>query len=262
MGGVGNTSEHKDRVREAFTTQADSYASSAIIAAEEARRGFVKFVGPQLSDRVLDVATGPGFLGLLFAEQVDRVIGTDLTPAMLERAEANRLKRGLTNVRFQEGDAESLPFPDAAFEIVICGNAFHHFTDPSHILREMVRMTKQGGKVAITDTITSENADQAALHNQLERWRDPSHTRNLPLSELVSLFEGNGLQDLRTATYDTERELKEWFAISHTSSDVAERVRRAFVASMPDDATGLNVHFNGECVCFTHTVAWVMGRRF
>jgi len=254
-------SQHKDRIREAFTTQADSYASSVIIAAEEARRGFVKFIGPQPSDRVLDIATGPGFLALLFAEQVAGVIGVDLTPAMLERAEANRLKRGLTNVQFQEGDAELLSFPNATFDIVICGNAFHHFTEPNHILAEMVRMTKQNGKVAITDTITSENPDQASLHNKLERWRDPSHIRNLPLTELVSLFEKAGLQDIRTATYDTQRELKEWFNISHTPFDVAERVRTAFIASISNDATGLSVHYNGEYVSFTHTVAWIFGRR-
>lgn len=256
-----STDPHKDQVRQAFTAQAEAYTRSAVIAAEEARRRFVAFVGPQPQDRVLDVATGPGFLALLFAERATEVIGIDLTPAMLAQAEANRQARQIANVRFQEGDAESLTFPDASFDIVTCGSAFHHLVDPGRVLAEMARVVRPGGRVALIDIITSEIPEQAALHNQLERWRDPSHTRCLALSELVALFEQVGLQDLRAATYVTPRELEEWFAISHTPPEVAERVRAGFVASIPDDATGLGVHWEGDRVCFNHTFAWVVGTR-
>lgn len=251
----------KDRVRQAFTAQADTYANSAIIAAEEARRRFVAFVGPRPGDRVLDVATGPGFLALLFAEQVAEVIGVDITPAMLARAEANRAARQLTNVHFQEGDAEALAFPDASFDIVTCGSAFHHFNDPARVLAEMVRVVKPGGRVTLLDIITSEVPAKAALHNQLEQWRDPSHTRSLPLSELIALFGRAGLYDLRAATHTTPRELGEWFAISRTPADVAGRVRAAFIAAIPNDTTGLNVRQEGEHICFDHTFAWVAGNK-
>jgi len=251
--------QQKDQIRQAFTTQADTYAHSAIIAAEEARRQFVAFVGPQPGDRVLDVATGPGFLALLFAEQVTAVIGIDITPAMLARAEANRVARNRHNVHFQEGDAEMLAFPDGSFDIVTCGSAFHHFSDPARVLAEMVRVVKPGGRVALLDIITSEIPAKAALHNQLERWRDPSHTRSLPLSELIALFGRAGLRDLRATTYITPRELGEWFAISRTPADMAEQVRAAFLAAIPGDTTGLNVRQDGEHVCFDHTFAWVMG---
>ncbi|MCJ7632692.1 class I SAM-dependent methyltransferase, partial [Candidatus Bathyarchaeota archaeon] len=123
-------SKQKDRVREAFTKQASSYSSSAIIFAEEARRGFVNFVGTHPNDRVLDIATGPGFLALLFAEKVAAVVGVDLTAAMVERAEATRLKKGLSNICFQEGNAESLSFTSSSFDVATCGSAFHHFSDP------------------------------------------------------------------------------------------------------------------------------------
>jgi len=258
---MGNPEHHKDQVRQAFTAQAETYARSAVIAAEEARRRFVAFVGPGAGDRVLDVATGPGFLALLFAERVAEVVGVDLTPAMLAQAEANRQARQSANVRFQEGDAESLTFPDASFDIVTCGSAFHHLVDPGRVLAEMVRVVRPGGKVALIDIITSEISEQAALHNQLERWRDPSHTRCLALSELIALFEQTGLRDLRAATYITPRELEEWFAISRTPPEAAEQVRAGFVASIPDDAAGLGVHWEGDRVCFNHTFAWVVGTR-
>ena len=252
---------HKDQVLQAFTAQADSYAASAVIAAEEARRRFVEFVGPQSSDRVLDVATGPGFLAFLFAEQAAHVVGTDLTPAMLTRAEANRQARQVNNLCFEAGDAESLLFPDQSFDIATCGSAFHHLSDPERVLAEMVRVVRPGGRVALIDIVTSEIPERAALHNQLEQWRDPSHTRCLPLSELIALFGRAGLRDLRAATYTTPRELNEWFAISHTPVDVAERVRAGFIASIADDTTGLGVRWEGDRICFNHTFAWVVGTR-
>jgi len=258
---VEATGRHKEQVRQAFSAQADTYANSAVVAAEQARRRFVSFVGPRAGERVLDVATGPGFLAFLFAEQVAEVVGIDLTPAMLARAEANRQAGQIGNVRFQEGDAESLDFPAASFDICTCGSAFHHLTDPARVLAEMVRVVRSGGRVALIDIITSEVPEQAALHNQLEQWRDPSHTRSLPLSELIALFGRAGLRDLRAATYVTPRELNEWFAISHTPPDVAERIRTEFIASMAEDATGLDAHYEGDRVCFNHTFAWVVGTR-
>jgi len=254
-------SQEKKRILEEFTKQADSYANSAVIAAEQARLGFMLFVEPHSTDRVLDVATGPGFLALIFAEKTEEVVGIDLTPAMLERAETNRLKRKLNNLRFQEGDAESLPFPDCSFDIVTCGSAFHHFPDTHHVLNEMSRVAKKNGKIAILDIITSENPEKAELHNQLERWRDPSHTRNLSLGEFELLFERAGLQNIRTARYDTPRELNEWFEISRSPPDVRERVQKAFIDSIPGDSTGLNVHLQGEHVSFTHTFAWIVGSK-
>jgi ubiquinone/menaquinone biosynthesis C-methylase UbiE len=252
---------NKDQIRQAFTTQADSYANSAVVAADEARRGFVDFVAPRPADRVLDVATGPGFLALLFAPCVTEVVGIDLTPAMLARAEANRAARALSNISFKEGDAEALPFPAGSFDIATCGSAFHHFPHPERVLREMVRVMRPGGRIALIDIITSEDPAQAHLHNQLENLRDPSHVRSLPLSELVSMYTEARLGEIRTATYGTRRELGEWFAISRTPPETAARVRAGFVASIPADAAGLNAHYDGERVCFTHTFAWVVGVR-
>ena len=254
-------SEQKDRVRAAFTAQADSYAYSAVIAAEETRRGFITFIGPKPSHRVLDVATGPGFLALLFAERVSQVVGVDLTPAMVEKAKATGRSKGLTNVEFRLGDAENLPFDDNSFDITSCGSAFHHFPNPEKVLAEMIRVSCPGGKVGIIDIISSEDPQKGALHNELERLRDPSHTRNLTLTEFVKMFEKAGIKDIRTSTYGTPRELGEWFAISKTPPEVTKKVREAFLASIPGDQAGLNVHMEAKHVCFTHTFAWVVGSK-
>jgi SAM-dependent methyltransferase len=254
-------SAQKDQVRAAFTAQADSYANSAVIAAEETRRRFVTFIGCKPSHRVLDVATGPGFLALLFAERVSKVVGVDLTPAMLEKAKATGRSKGLTNVEFRLGDAENLTFDDNSFDVTSCGSAFHHFPKPEKVLAEMARVACPGGKVAIIDIISSEDPKKAALHNELERLRDPSHSLNLTLTEFVNMFEKAGLNDVRTSTYGTPRELSEWFAISKTPPEVMKKVRETFLASIPGDRAGLNVHVEAGHICFTHTFAWIVGSK-
>ena len=250
---------HDERVRLAFTAQADSYAESAVIAAEEARRQFVAFVAPQPTDRILDIATGPGFLAFLFAGSAAQVAALDLTPAMLRRAHAAVRDRRLANVHLLAGSAEILPCPAATVDVVTCGSAFHHFADPARVLAEMIRVTRPGGRVALIDIITSEHSGKALLHNTLERMRDPSHTRSLPLSELVALFGRAGLRDLRAATYTTAREIGEWLAISRTPPAIAEEVRARFLSSIDGDATGLDVRQEGDIVRFNHTFAWVVG---
>jgi len=109
--------------------------------------------------------------------------------------------------------------------------------------------------------VASENPGKAALNNQLEQLRDPSHVRFLPLGELVALFGKAGLRDLRVVTYGTLLELAEWFAISKTPTDVAERVRSSFVASIPGDSTGMGVHLESGRIFFTHTFTWVVGTK-
>src|SRR6266540_816235 len=67
---------------------------------------------------LMDIATGGGHTALAFAPYVRAVVATDLTPRMIEVAEAFIREQGAANVTFQVADAEALPFPNASFEIV------------------------------------------------------------------------------------------------------------------------------------------------
>src|SRR5260370_17067479 len=98
----------------------------------------VQAVRPRPQARVLDVATGPGFVALAFAEAGCEVVGIDLTEAPLAIAEQTRQSRGLTNVCFQLGDAEQLPFEEEAFDVVVSRFALHHYEHPQRVLSEMV----------------------------------------------------------------------------------------------------------------------------
>lgn len=101
--------------------------------------------------RVLDVACGPGEPAVTIAAGIaavdGQVVATDLVDAMLVMARENARERGVTNITFQQADAEALPFPDASFDAVTCRHAIMLLPDAPQALREMRRVLVPGGRV-------------------------------------------------------------------------------------------------------------------
>lgn len=100
---------------------------------------------------VLDVAGGAGEPSLTIAEAVGRtgsVTCTDAVAQMVEAAQAEALKRGITNVQFRQCMADALPFPDESFDAAVSRLGVMFFPDPIAGCREMLRVTKPGGFLA------------------------------------------------------------------------------------------------------------------
>jgi ubiquinone/menaquinone biosynthesis C-methylase UbiE len=189
---VIETSDQNQQVLDQFTRQAAGYSRlTGGAAGADRRAGFRALIGAKPDDRVLDVCCGPGTVALDLAPHVAHVTGLDLTPAMLEQARLAQAERGCGNVDWLEGDVFDLPFGDGAFSLVICGAAFHHMVDPRSALREMARVCRPGGRIAVRD-VTPDPAKSAA-YDRMERLRDPSHTHALVPAELAGLGEGLGL---------------------------------------------------------------------
>jgi len=101
---------------------------------------------------VLDVAGGSGEPGLTIAEKVGpsgSVMCTDAVREMVEAARRNATQRGLTNVQFRQCTADSLPFPDNLFDATVCRLGIMFVPDPQAAVREMLRVTKPGGRLAL-----------------------------------------------------------------------------------------------------------------
>ena len=101
---------------------------------------------------VLDVAGGPGEPSLTIAERVGpagSVMCTDAVTEMIEAAEREAHRRGITNVSFRQCIADALPFGDNSFDVVISRLGVMFFPDPVAALREMLRVTKPGGGLAL-----------------------------------------------------------------------------------------------------------------
>ena len=111
---------------------------------------------PVAGDRVLDVGCGSGLDSLVAARLVGssgRVVGVDLSPEMLEPARRAAAMWTPPIVGFQEADAERLPFEDAAFDVVISNGALNLVPDKDAAFREIARVLRPGGVLAVADLL-------------------------------------------------------------------------------------------------------------
>src|SRR5690349_6361465 len=115
-----SSSEVKAHAQERFGQFAQGYVESKVHSSGGDLDRLVELAQPQPDWVMLDVATGGGHTALKFAPLVKKVVALDLTPQMLEAAEKFITSKGVTNVEFKQGDAESLPFETNTFDLVTC----------------------------------------------------------------------------------------------------------------------------------------------
>ena len=115
----------------------------------------VRKVAPTADGPILDLCTGTGDLALAFlrkSPEAVSVIGADFCPEMLEIGRAKGEKAGANGrLTFIEADAQNLPFPDDMFQIVSVAFGLRNVTDTDQGLREMVRVCRPGGRIAVLE---------------------------------------------------------------------------------------------------------------
>jgi SAM-dependent methyltransferase len=135
--------DFKNRQREMW----GSFAPAALFTTPVAGQ-LVKFAGIRSGENVLDVATGTGVVAITAARSGAQVSGLDLTPALLEQAiEDSRIAR-MENIAWTEGDVESLPYPDASFDVVLSQFGHIFAPRPEVAVSEIRRVLKTGGRFA------------------------------------------------------------------------------------------------------------------
>ncbi len=175
-------------------------------------RAFVKFVALQPEWTVLDLGCGPGGLARIVAASVAHVVGVDTDPDVLETARQAALADGRSNLTFDRGKLVALPYPQGHFDAVLAANLLYQFSNPLSGIREMARVTRAGGTVAMINPSIKLTLDLAKAQLDKYMWTDFERGQLISWASYVNagkvftdqhattLLAQAGLVDVQTAT--------------------------------------------------------------
>ncbi|MEO8190940.1 MAG: methyltransferase domain-containing protein [Acidobacteriota bacterium] len=256
---LGDFERQHETVRAEFTRQAASWGRDVI---SDDLRWAVDRLGLERDDDVLDVAAGTGLLSRAIAPRVRSVVALDLTPEMMAEGRRAADREKISNVRFEKGAAEDLPYDPSSFDMVVTRFSVHHFQNPGAVLREMARVCRTGGRVAVIDIVAPEDTELAAHYNHLERLRDPSHTRALSASELDRLVQESGIRISGKFLRDVANSLEEWLDRTATPVAAREQIVRDLQTELDEGpSTGMRPYLRDDRLMFLHTWSVVVGVR-
>jgi len=246
------SSEHAAIIDDQFTRQAAGFAAAPELHNDAVLALLVEAGRPQCTDRMIDVACGPGTVVAAFSPHVERATGLDATPAMLAEANAFATAKALANVDWQPGSAYELPYAAATFDIVVSRFAFHHLEDPRAAFTEMVRVTSPGGRIVLCDAVASDDSAKAAAFNAMERWRDPSTVEFRTLGFLRGLFQDANLGSPGMARFQVPYLARKLVAGSFPARDNRAGLLKVIEDSVNGDLLGMNARseYDGVHIAF------------
>lgn len=197
-------------VRQAWGRYAEAFAAEGAKAEDrDSIRRLVELCDLPDGALVLDVATGAGYNAFAFARAGARVIPSDPTHEMLLATRAGWSERfGSRRVPLVEAWAEGLPFGDACLDAVVAHRAPHQFADAETWSKEAARVLKPGGVLGLSDQSPPDGWEE--WHNQLERWRDPTHERARSPHEWRAVVESAGFRVRSEDVVYQAHDLEDW----------------------------------------------------
>jgi SAM-dependent methyltransferase len=227
-----------------FTHQAEAFNRSPGHRSADTLGRLIESIPSARHESWLDAACGPGLVSRALARRVGAIHGIDLTPAMVALAKREARREGISNATFSLGDATSLEFGDESFDGVVSRFSLHHIPVPGRAIVEFARVVRPGGAVVVADQLTSDDAEIAARHQEIERLRDPSHWACLTKDRLLTLGEDAGLKLEQSDQYSFWIDFQEWLergsgglaARNLIAQAVAERSLAPVFALDPDGA--------------------------
>ena len=163
-------------------------------------------------ETVLDLGAGGGFDCFLAAKRVGpsgRVIGVDMTPAMVEKARANARTVGAANVEFRLGEIEHLPVADASVDVILSNCVINLSPDKAAVFREAYRVLASGGRLAISDVVAIAEIPPA-LAAQVDAFAG-CVAGAAPVATVKAMLEDAGFEDVHVEVKAESRDfIREW----------------------------------------------------
>jgi SAM-dependent methyltransferase len=179
----------------------------------------------------LDVGCGTGFLSLELAGRGHRVTGIDFAPQMLAEARKKAAAQGVA-VRFEEGDAEQLPFAEGSFDLVMTRHVLWTLPHPEQAIDEWIRVLRPGGRLAAMDSQFDPSVLERSPQNARSSAEYAGIGDRLPFlggraqSEIEALLRAHGLADVGG---DPVADLVEAQLKRMTEEGMETRVRRRYI---------------------------------
>jgi ubiquinone/menaquinone biosynthesis C-methylase UbiE len=263
----GEEDRDKRRVAEAFDAAADHYDDSANSFLADFGRQSAELLELRPGARVLDCACGTGHAALPAAVTVGpagRVLGIDLSAALIERAAAKARARGLTNTEFRVADMEAADFGDLTFDGVICVFGIFFVPDMEALVRRLWSLVEPGGKLVITTWADRlfEPANSGTWIPQLQQERPDLVDAFEPWDQIKTagglrgVLEAAGVEGSEVLPSDCQISLRspeDWWTmliglgdrwiVNQLDPEARERVRRANLAWIREhDVKGIEIN--------------------
>ena len=208
-----------------FTQRAARYnVSSHWVSDPEIGAFVVRLLAPKPTDSLLDVACGTGQVSMLFKGNVAKVTGVDITEAMFEQARPHVDALVL-------GAGESLPFPDASFDLVTCRQGIQFMRD-GEAVREMMRVLEPGGRACLIHLCAYGEADRAEYFEIL-RLRNEARRNFYVREDLARLLADAGAVDVKVHDWVSVEDVDVWSNTGAITEGDREAIRAVYRHASP-----------------------------
>ena len=163
-------------------------------------------------ETVLDLGSGAGFDAFLAVDKVGdtgKVIGVDMTPEMINKANENAKKRNFTNVEFKLGEIEDIPLENNTVDVVISNCVVNLSPNKSKVYDEAFRVLKNGGRLAISDIVSKQQMTDEMKQDSGAYCACISGASSV--SEIENMLEKSGFEDIKIEPKsDSSKFIKNW----------------------------------------------------
>lgn len=252
------TQSHHARVESQFGEQASAYLTSQVHASGRDLQRLGAFLDNYPDARVLDIGCGAGHASYTAASRVHSVVACDLSSQMLDVVSKTAKERGMDNLTTRQGVAESLPFDDGSFDIVISRYSAHHWHDVGMAVREVRRVLRQGGQFVMMDIMSPGNPLTDVWLQTVESLRDTSHVRDYSAGEWATFFSAASLAVNQVYCERQQLDFTTWVERMRTPQPLVEAIRIYQQSASDEVKTYFDLQADGT---FTSDTIWMSGTK-